>query len=74
MTKTITITPEVMLAIVAGKKVRAFEVNLGADAKITRVGHNPQAGEFWAEVESASLVSAPGGARLQQEFRIEIQK
>jgi len=72
--RTITITPDTMLKLLAGGKMRALNANLPADTKVTRSGFNQNAGEFWVQIEAQSFRQAPGSAPMPQEFRIEIPK
>jgi hypothetical protein len=72
MTKTIAMTPDVMLKFLASGKLRELNVPLSPGAKVVRSGYNPTRNEFWADVQSDSFENPAN--RLPQEFRLEIQK
>lgn len=74
MTKTIAITPEVVLALLGGAKLREPNVPVSADAKIVKSGFNSSVQEFWVTVNSDSFDDRYATNRFPQEFRLEIQK
>lgn len=73
MTKTITITPEVVLALLGGAKLREPNVPVSADAKIVKSGFNSQTQEFWTTVKSDSFDDRYATKRFPQEFRLECE-
>jgi hypothetical protein len=74
MTKTISITPQVVLALLGGARLRDPLVPVSADAKVVKFGCNNQTQEFWVTVNADSFDDRYMTPRQPQEFRLEIQK
>ena len=72
MTKTISISPQTMLALLGGASLRALNVPAARGAKIEKCGYNNQSQEFWVQVSSDSFENPE--VRLPQEWHLEIQK
>ncbi len=71
MTKTIVITPQTMLKLIGGAKLRDMDVPVSRDARVVKSAFNEQSQEFSVTVESASFDTTGTERRLPQEFRLE---
>jgi hypothetical protein len=71
MNKTISITPQVMLALVGGATLRAVNVPAARGGKIVKSGYDAARQEFWVEVSSDSFENPE--IRLPQTFILDVQ-
>jgi hypothetical protein len=68
----ITISPEAMLAFLAGKSFKELNIQVASTARIRRSGYHLGTNTFWVEIDCPAFDDLE--KRYPQEFRIEIAK
>jgi hypothetical protein len=74
MTKRISISPQTMIAIVGGAKLRPVNIPAVKDAIIVKCAYDSQSQQFEVEIKSDSFENPASEQRLPQTFILDVQK